>query len=245
MSDKATVWMQTDGSPCPSPHLPMLDHTISASSHFPPPLLRVNLIFYFIGKKKSKPSNQTSSTFCLQTCKITCSLGVFLLPLTKAGRRGPGTGSGCWSPCKSENTAPLLKNMEKFQADNHREQNQRISLTWAQRGPWAAARPAHTWAGAASLLRSSFFIIQDPIHFCISSVLVIISKLLTSSDFPLSPGSFISSSHCHLQTDNGLHLLVFLLPFKIYLWLSPIKIWVLSKSSGASLKRNLIDYSVL
>ena len=47
--------------------------TLSASSHFPPSvLLRVNLIFYLIGKRnKSKLSDQTSSTFCHQACKIT------------------------------------------------------------------------------------------------------------------------------------------------------------------------------
>ena len=33
------------------------------------------------------------------------------------------------------------------------------------------------------LIRSNFFIIQDPIYFCLNSTLVIISKLLISSDF--------------------------------------------------------------
>lgn len=111
------------------PHLPMLDHTISASSHFPPPLLlRVNLIFYFIGQKKKK-KNQNRQ---IRQAQLSASKPV-KLPLQS--RRIPfahmtmedvvlGTGSGCWSPVQSENTAPLIQKIWKNFKLTTIEQNQ-------------------------------------------------------------------------------------------------------------------------
>ena len=97
VSDKATVGMQTDLA---LPHLLMLDHTLSASSYFPPPLLpRVNLIFFSTsqGKKKKNQNHQIRQAQLSATKPVKLPLQSRCFPFTHTTMEDMvlRTGYGC------------------------------------------------------------------------------------------------------------------------------------------------------
>lgn len=132
VSDRATVWMQTDW-PCPSPSLDVGSHSLASLHFLSPLLLGLNRTFYF-QEKKVKQSDHTSSTFCQQTSKIPCRLDFFLLPVLQW--KMCSSGLTTWvvgTQCKVKTQHSLFKKYGKFQGSNSRTKP-RASLLWAQ-GP--------------------------------------------------------------------------------------------------------------
>lgn len=122
----------------------------------------------------------------------------------------PSGYSGQWAPqdwlhkllepkCKVKTQYLLLKKYGKFQDGNSRTKSS-ASLRSRALCSCPASTPLELALVLLLLITFSSFMVQDPIHFHLSSTRDHPGPPALHLTFPLFPGSFISSSHYHFPT---------------------------------------------